>query len=195
MENAVFKYSDFFQDDGGFEKAKSDLKNFGKDIIKEAESIKAQVKFFDMEDTEGLQQLEKQTEAITKTFKKYEQARVDITKIEKEYQKTIRQTNASQDQQINDLAKLDKSLQTQRKNLKELNALGTINEQVIDDVNKARVEAQLNIKNIKTQIKAKQKEILKSNELSKQEQKLLKAKLVLDKQQISTLTELSLIHI
>ena len=171
MENAVFKYSDFFQDDGGFDKAKKDLEAFGKDIIKTAESIKSQVKFFDVENVEGLQDLEKQTETINKAFQKYEKARVDVNKIEKEYLKTIRQTNASTDQQIDDLAALDKRLQTQRTNLKELNTLGTINGKVIDDVNKARVEAQLNIKEINTQIRAKQKEILKSNELSKEEQK------------------------
>lgn len=185
MEKVIFKYSDFYEDDGGFDKIRADLKNLGDDMVSEAQKIKKDfAKAFDLDDLDGISKTESKVEDLSKAFKKYGDAKENINKIEEEFRKTMDKSNQTSDDQLDRLAKLDKKLQEYRTDLKELNKLGTKNGKVVDDVNKSRVEAQLAIKKISAEIRDQQKEVLKSNELSRKEQKLIEARLVLQKEEI-----------
>lgn len=189
MDNVLLRYSDFFDDDGGFDKVKKDFDELGDDLIKKAKDVRSKIKLFDLDDVDGIKEAEKQTEDLSKVFKKVSDAKEQAAKIEKEYQKQIKKTNQTNDDQLDKLAKLDKQLQEHRTNLKELNKLGTINGQKIDDVNRARAEEQVAIKQVSKEIRDHQKEILKSNELSRKEQKLIEAKVILQKEEIKTLDD------
>ena len=191
MESILLKYSDFFENDGGFEAIKRDFAKLGDDLVGEAADIKKRVKDqLDLGDIEGLEKTEKQTEELLKTFKKYGEAREDLAEIESEYLKQLKKTRTAEDTRIERLTELDKRLQEQKTNLRELNKLGTINGKVIDDVNKVRQETTINIKATNKEINKLQKEVIESNDLSKKEQKLLKAKLLLDNQEVKSLDDI-----
>lgn len=189
MESVLFRYSDFFDNDGGFDRVRKEFDQLGDDLIKKAKEVREKTKLFDVDQAEAIKEAEEQAETLADAFKKYGDAKKDLNKIEEEYLKTRKKVNGTEDDQIKKLAKLDKQLQTYRTDLKELNKLGTKNGKVVEDVNKARVEAQINIKKVSKEIRDQQKEILKANELSREEQKLLKAKITLEKDQIKTLDD------
>tara|TARA_R110000851_G_scaffold108617_1_gene230029 strand:- start:14177 stop:17524 length:3348 start_codon:yes stop_codon:yes gene_type:complete len=189
MESVVFRYSDFFNDDGGFDKIRREFDDLGDDLIKKAKEVREKTKLFDVDQSEGIKEAETQAEALTEAFEKYGQAKEDINKIEKEFLKTKKKENQSTDDQIDSLVKLDKKLQGYRDALKEIQVFQKNGIKTGRDLNKERVEAELNIKKVNKEIRKQQSEILKSNELSKKEQKLLKAKLVLDKENVSTIDD------
>ena len=189
MESVVFKYSDFFDDDGGFEKIRREFDQLGDDLVKKAKEVREKTKLFDLEQSESVKEVEEQAESLTDAFKKYGEAKKDLTKIENEFLKQKKKENQTTDDQIDALVKLDKQVQIYRSQLKEIQTLQKLGIKTDRDLNKERVEAELNIKKVNKEIRKQQTEILKSNELSRDEQKLLKAKLVLDKGQVKTLTD------
>lgn len=190
MEKVLVKYSDFINNDGGFDKIRADFKSLGDDLIKDAKAYKAEIqKAFNLNDLEGVAAVEAKTEGLVKAMKKYGEARENVDKIEKEYQKQVKKTNQTTDDQIDTLVKLDNELQTHRSKIKEINVLSKLNTKTDRDWNKERVEAELQIKKVSKEIRDQQKEILKGNELSRKEQKLLKAKITLQKEEINTLDD------
>ncbi len=189
MESAIYNYSNFFNDDGGFDKIRSDFDKLGDDLIKKAKEIQSKIKLFDANDVDSLKDYESQTEMLTKAFKKYGDAKESINKVEKAFKDAQEQSTKTTDEQIESLAKLDKELNKYQTDLKELNKLGTKNGKVVKDVNKERVEAQLQIKKVRKAIQQQQKEIIKGNELSRKEQKLLKAKINLEKEEVRTIDD------
>lgn len=189
MENIIFKYSDFFQDDGGFDKIRSDFDKLGDDLVKKAKEVKNNVKLFDIENVESVKEYETETEALMKVFKKYGDAKEEVNKIEKAYLELKKKETKTSDQQIDKLVSLDKELQKYRDDLAEVNTLLKLGIKTDRDLNKERVEAELNIKKVNKEISKQQQEIIKSNELSKEEQKLLKAKITLEKEEVRSLDE------
>jgi hypothetical protein len=189
MENVIFKYSDFFQDDGGFDKIRSDFDKLGDDLVKKAKEIKNNVKLFDIEDVEAVKDFETETEALMKMFKKYGDAKDEVAKIEKAYLDLKKKESQSNDEQIDQLVSLDKQLQKYRDDLAEITTLSKLGIKTDRDLNKERVEAELNIKKVNKEIQKQQQEIIKSTELSKKEQKLLQAKITLEKTEIKTLDD------
>jgi len=189
MENVLFKYSDFFQDDGGFDKIRNDFDKLGDDLMKKAKELKNGLKLVDTENVDAVKDYEAETESLMKTFKKYGDAKEEINKIEKAYLELKKKDSKSSDDQINKLTKLDKELAVHRSKLAEINTFTKQNIKTDRDLNKERVEAELNIKRVRKEITSTQTEILKSNELSREEQKLLKAKITLEKTEIKTLDD------
>lgn len=189
MENVIFKYSDFFEDDGGFDKIRKEFDKLADDLIKKADSIKSQIKIFDLDDIESIEEYEKKTEDLAKAFKKYEEAKVKVNKVEKEYLEQKDKTVKSSEEEIDALVKLDKKLKIHRDELKEINTLQKLGIKTDRDLNKERVRAELNIKKVSSQIREQQKEILKTTKLSAKENKLLKAKITLEKTEIRTLDD------
>lgn len=187
--SVIIKTSQFIEDDGGFDELEKKFDALGDRLIKRAKEVREKISLVDVDNTDEVKKLEKQTEDIASTFEKLSKARADATKIEEEYQKRIKKGNQTNEDQIENLARLDKELQEQRTNLKELNKLGTIQGKVIEDVNKERVNSQIEIKKINKEIRNQQKEILKSNELTREESKLLRAKIILEKEEVTTLQE------
>lgn len=190
MEGVFFKYSEFYEDDGGFDQIRKDFDKLGDDLQRRAREIKSSVQIFDLDNVEGIKEFESETESLTKAFKKYGDAKSDINKIEEAYRKEVEKVNQSNDDQIERLIELDKKLQTYRSELKEVNTLSKQGIKTDRDLNKERVEAQLNIKNVSKEIRDQQKEVLKSNDLSRKEQKLIEARIVLQKEEIRNRDEL-----
>ena len=88
------------------------------------------------------------------------------------------------------LVELDKKLNQYRLDLKKANQFEKDGIKSGEDLNKIRVEAQLNIKKTQTEIRKLQKETLEQNKLSKDEQKLLKAKIILQKDEIENVNDI-----
>lgn len=189
MEKVLIKYSDFFNDDGGFTTIKSEFHKLGEDLIKEAKRIKGEINLFDVDNVDGISDTEKQIEELTKAFKKHGDAKEDLKKIETEYLKQLKKTNQSNDDQIDALVKLDKKLETHRGNLKEINVLVKLGVETGRDLNKERQQETIEIKKVQKEMRKHQKELIETNELSKKEQKLIQAKLVLQKTEIKTLDD------
>ena len=189
MESVVFKYSDFFNDDGGFDKIRREFDDLGDDLIKKAKEVREKTKLFDVDQSDEIKEAEQQAESLVDAFKKYGDAKEDLNKIEKEYLKQKKKENQTTDDQIDSLVQLDKQLQKYRSDLKEIQVLQKQGIKTDRDLNKEKVEAEINIKKVSKEIRKQQTEIVKSNELSREEQKLLKAKLVLEKEEVKTLTE------
>lgn len=189
MENVIFKYSEFFEDDGGFNKIRSDFDKLGDDLIKKAKEIKSNIKIFDLDDLETFKKIESETETLVKTFEEYGKAKEDVNKIEKEFIKLQKRQSQTNDDQIDELVRLDKELRKLRGDLKEINTLSQLGIKTDRNLNKERIQTEVNIKKINKEIRKQQDEIVKSNELSKDEQKLIKAKLTLQKTEIKSLND------
>ena len=190
MEKAVFNYSDFFNDDGGFDRIRREFDKLGDDLIKKAKEIREDTKLFDIDQIDQIKEVEERTEDLMKMFKKYESTKIDLDKVEKQVQETQERQLKTTTQQVKSLSKLDKQLLEQRTNLKELNKLGTLNGKVVKDVNEERVKAQIAIKKISAEIRKQQKEVLSANKASKEEEKLAEARLILQKEEIRNRTDL-----
>ena len=191
MDTILFKYSQFFDDDGGLQQVKKDFFKLSDDLINEANRVKKEVNdAFNFGDKSNLDKQEKQVENLADTFEKLTKAQESIVKVEEEYQKIQKKGNATTKDQIDALAELDKNLNNYRLDLKKANQLEKDGIRTGEDFNKVRVEAQLNIKKTQTEIRKLQKEILEQNKLSKEEEKLLKAKIVLQKQEINSVNDI-----
>lgn len=191
MDSILFKYSQFFENDGGFEAVKKDFTRLGDELVSEAEKLQKRINdALKFGNNEELEKNEKAVDDLVKTFKKFGEAREDINKVEEEFQKLIKKGNTTTEEQVEKLTELDKALNKYRLDLKKANQFQRDGVKTGEDLNKVRVEAQLNIKTTQKEIRKLQKEVLESNQLSKEEQKLLKAKLVLQKDEIENVNDI-----
>lgn len=190
MDTILFKYSQFFDDDGGFTNVKKDFEKLGDQLVSEAESIQKRVNdAFKFGNTEDLEKSEKQMDDLMKTVKKFSDAKESLNKVEQEFQKLQKKGNKTTEEQVDSLAALDKKLNEYRLDLAKANKLEKDGIKTGEDFNKIRVQAQLNIKQTQTEIRKLQKEIIEQNKLSRQEEKLLRSKLILQKEEVSNLDE------
>ncbi len=83
MENAVFRYSDFFKDDGGMKVVKDRFTKLGDDLIKKAKEVREKTKIIDLNNIDQFNQLEKETEELIAVNKKYEASWKKIAILEK----------------------------------------------------------------------------------------------------------------
>lgn len=191
MDSILIKYSDFFQDDGGFDSLKKNFVSLGADLVVEAKKIQKEVNdALSFGNPEAIAKQEKQVEELADTFKKFSDARESINKVEKEYQSLLKKGNASNEDRIKSLTELDKNLQKYRLDLKKANQFQKEGIKTGEDLNKVRVEAQVNIKKTQTEIRKLQKEVVDSNKLSREEEKLLKAKIILQKEEVETIGDI-----
>lgn len=87
MENVLFNYSEFFNDDGGMEKVKKDFLKLGDDLIAEAKRVKKEFsESFSFDDLAGFKKYENIVEEMIALNDKYEKAQSDLIKITKEYE-------------------------------------------------------------------------------------------------------------
>lgn len=189
MESAIYNYSQFFNDDGGFDKVRSDFDKLGDDLIKKAKEIQSKIQLFSADDVDSLKKYEDQTEDLIKVFKKYGDAKESINKVEQAYLEAQKKNNKSNEEQIDNLVSLDQELAKYKSQLAEVNTFAKNNIKTDRDLNKERVNAELQIKKVRKAIQGQQKEILEMNKLTRKEQKLLKAKIVLEKEEVKTLDD------
>lgn len=189
MENIIYKYSEFFFDDGGFDKIRNDFDKLGDDLVKRAKEIRTQIRLFDADDVQSLKTYESEVEQLMKVFKKYGESKSAIVDIEKAYLEQKKKEAQSNDEQIDALVELDKKLRDHRDSLAEINTLSKLNIKTDRDLNRERIQAEINIKKTNKAIQQQQAEIIKSTELSKKEQKLIQAKITLEKTEMNTLDD------
>lgn len=189
MDNIIVKYSDFFQDDGGFEKIKSDFKDLGEFLIKEAKRVKSEANIIDVQNIAKLSEYEEHTESLAKAFEMYGKSKENITKIEDDYLKAQKKSSALAEKQAKSLAELELQLSKYKLDLAEVNKLERLGTKTAEEAAAARAELKLQIKETTSAISKQQKEILDSNKLTKNEIKLLEAKAVLQKEQATTINE------
>lgn len=218
MENVLFNYSEFFNDDGGMEKVKKDFLKLGDDLIAEAKRVKKEFsESFSFDDLAGFKKYENIVEEMIALNDKYEKAQSDLIKITKEYeeaQKKLRKTNEALAGSTEDVADALKDEVTARKKAVKMQvestealdelyvqleqhkvALKAVNEMekagtiTVEEASVARGRAKLMMKELTAEIRKLETEQLKLNQLTKEEQKLLEAKITLEKEEIKTLTE------
>jgi len=191
MESVLFSYSEFFNDDGGFDRIKRDFMRLGDELAEEATRIKKRVNdSFNSGDMNALEQQEKQVDNLSRAFQDFEKTQTSINKIQQEFQKQQKRGTATTEDQLHALVRLDKELNTYRTELKRSNALEKAGVDTGEDLNKTRVEAQLNIRRTQREIRRLQREFIQQNELSRDEQKLLRAKLVLENREIQNINDI-----
>ena len=83
METAIFRYSDFFKDDGGMKVVKDRFNKLGDDLIKKAKEVREKTKIIDLNNIDQFNQLEKETEELIAVNKKYEASLKKIAVLEK----------------------------------------------------------------------------------------------------------------
>lgn len=92
MERLIFKYSDFFQDDGAFEEALKKVEDFGDRIVASAKKTQSEFKkALDLDNTEAIANYEKQAEKLTEQLQQQQKARKSLTEIEQQYAKTVKE--------------------------------------------------------------------------------------------------------
>jgi hypothetical protein len=190
MDNVIVKYSDFFQDDGGFEKIKKDFTDLGDFLIKEAKRVKSDANLVDLQDIKAITNYEKKTEELTETFEKYAKAKEDVAKIEKEYlatQKKITRAELDSNKALDELNIELKQYQLAVKSVNELEKQGKIS---VEEATVARGKAKLSIKAINQEIAAQEKELIALTKLTKEEIKLMEAKAILEKEEVKNLEDI-----
>lgn len=199
-------------------KVKSDFKKLGDDLIDEAKRVKKEVADnFNFDDLDGLKKLEQKVEDIAKANDKYIDAQKQLEEMEKELIKTQKKLNdaledstetldnstdavkenikaekaskKANDDLSKSLDKLYQELEQHRLALKVVNKLekeGTVS---IEDSAVARGRLKLMTKELNAEIRKQEKELTALNKISKQEQKLIEANIVLQKEQAKTLLD------
>ncbi len=185
MERVIFKYSDFIQDDGAFKDALKEVEDFGDKIVASAKKTQAEFKkALSLDNVEAISNYEKEAEKLSDSYKKQQKAKESLIKIEEELTKQKNKDTQATEDKLSRLVKLDKELLKHRSVLADVNKLIKNNTETDRDLNKERVQSQIEIKKISKEIREQQKEITSQNELSKEEQKLAKAMAVLRKEEI-----------
>jgi len=95
MENVIFKYSDFFEDDGGMARVKSEFVKLGDELIAEAKRVKSELnKNLSFDNPESASAYEKQVEKMVEVNKQYEKSLKDLNAVAESHQKEIKEAIA-----------------------------------------------------------------------------------------------------
>jgi hypothetical protein len=137
-ENVVFKYSEFFEDDGGFKKVLAEFDLLGSELVGKANKYKKDInEAFNTMDLSSLKTLEAQIESSNAQFKQLATAKNDVIKVEKEYNAQLKATLQneiliernkqakiqSDKKEIEGLRELDKAIQQENNTKKSAIAL------------------------------------------------------------------------
>lgn len=184
MENVAFKYSGFFEDDGGLQKAKSDFTKLSDDLVSEAKRVeKAWKDALTVENTEGIAKAEQEINDLVKARIELKNVGKQITTIEAELKKTMNEqteaTSKSAEATYKNASALEKmqiQLEEQKVALKAVNQLEKEGKISIEQATIARNRAKDMMKTL-------------SSEINNQT-KLEKAKATIEKEEIGTLAQL-----
>ncbi len=83
MADILFKYSDLFEDDGGFEKVEQDFKRLGETIKSEATNLSKQISIVNPNDSSKVQELEKKLNELSKSYDKLKISKENVSKARK----------------------------------------------------------------------------------------------------------------
>lgn len=218
MDSILFNYSEFFNDDGGMDKVKSDFAKLGDDLIADAKRIKKEFsEAFNFDDIAGFKKYETLVEDMLAMSEKYAKTQTELEKISKEYAdaqkklakqteklteandeltdsvkdeiKARKQSKKSQVESTKALDDLFVQLEQHKVALKAVNELEKTGAVSVEDAAIARGRAKLMMKELTAEINKQQKELLALNQVSKAEQKLIEANIVLQKEEAKTLND------
>ncbi len=190
MDNVVLKYSEFFEDDGGFDKVIQDFKNLGSEILKEAQKLKDGLDDINIFDGVQINKFEKAIDGLQDTFTGYKKAVDDVAESQENLNKQEEKGLKITKNQKKSLDELNVTLKQQQTALKIINQAEKDGALTVTDAAKARGRLKLEIKATTQEINRQQKEIIDSNKLSKEQVKLLKAEETLRKGQATTIQEI-----
>lgn len=183
MENILFKYSDFFQDDGGMQKVKTDFFQLSEDLKSEARKLKKELSdSFTIDNVEGLAKIEAKVEELAKSKETLKTAEKQLLEVEKEIIKANELESASIDKKnqktkesYTAIEKLVIEMEQHRYALKTVNQLEKEGKISVEEATIARNRAKDMMKNLSAEITL--------------QTKLEKAKQVIDNESLNTLTE------
>lgn len=189
MAEAIIKYSDIIEDDGGFSKTQEDLRKLGDALIAEAKRIKKEIGIIDPKNIDLLSQYADAVEVLKQTHQTHKKTLKVVHRAQEEQEKQQKEAIKITNQQNKSLADLEleyKKLQNELKHSKKLEKEGNITtKEAAEQQSKLQVE----LKNVRGERTKNQKEILDSNKLSKKQEKLQKAMITLQKERAETLDE------
>jgi len=189
MDNVIINYSQFFNNDGGFDKVVADFKNMGDEMIKEAKRIVKEANLSDLTDTKSILEYENLAESLSDSFKEFKKTKEDLQKIEKEYIKTQNKNIKLSEVQNKNLTQLETQLSKYKTELKENNALERAGVKTLEESASTRADLRVKIKAVSQEITKQQKEIIDLNKVSRQEQKILEANAVLLENRVDNLQD------
>jgi len=190
MDNILIKYSDFFEDDGGFQKAIDDFKKLGDEFIKEADRIRKGADLADIANIRAVSDLEDQIQSLTKTQKAYADTLEEVEELTEDLNETEEKGLKLTEEQDKAIAKLNVTLAQQKTALKIINEAEKQGEISITKAAEARGRLQLETKATRVELSKYTKEVLNDNKLSVRQQKLLKAQETLRTNQARSLQEI-----
>lgn len=185
-QKPIIPYSRIIGDDGAFDKAKKDISDFGNFVEKEAEKIKISLTGIDIKNTKGLAEYSKAIDELSDMQKEYEKALKtvnDAEELNKKLKKDQRKLNTQITKSLDDL---NVELEQHKVALKVTNQLEKDGLVTVEEAAKARGRLRLMTKQLTAEINKQEKEILQGNAATTKEIKLLKAKEVVQKNQIDT---------
>lgn len=190
MESVLFRYSDFFDNDGGFDRVKADFMALGDELIKEAKRIRSEISLFDTNEIDRIADLEKRTEQLNKTFREYNDARKQVENLNQTVAKSQRNNITLTNQQGKSLDQLNVELEQHRVALRVINAAQKAGELTETEAAEARGRLRLETRNLTQEIRRQEKAILDQNKLTRTEQKLQQATITLEKERATTIQEI-----
>ena len=190
MDKILIKYSDFFEDDGGFRKVVDDFKSIGKELIDEAEDLKKALKFVDADNIKMVRQFEDQAKDLVDTTKKYKETLDELNEAELDKQKTEMKGLKITKAQQKAIDELNTTLAQQKVALQVINAAEKAGEISTQKAAEARGRLKLETKATTIELRKYEKEVIDQNKLSVRQQKLIKAETTLRKGQATTIQEI-----
>lgn len=186
MAEAIIKYSELVENDGGFEKLVTDLRSLEKTLVDKAKNLRGQISILNPKDIDALNNFADAVETLKSSYKSVQSTLKVVHKSQQEYTKTNQQLIKLSDLQGKSLADLELKLSEYRLELKKTNAFekqGVINTK---EAAKRRSELKVQIKDVTSAINKEQKEVLQSNKLTKEEIKLQQALVKIQDERIET---------
>jgi len=99
MENIIVKYSEFFEDDGGFKKVLSDFDTLGEQLVGKAQKYKKDINdAFATMNLSALKEGEKNIVGLSAEFKELNDLKKRFTDLEKQYSEAAKQSKRATDE-------------------------------------------------------------------------------------------------
>lgn len=120
MEKVVFKYSDFFEDDGAFKNALKEVEDFGDKIVASAKKTQSEFKkALDLNNIEAVANYEKQAERLNNEFIKQQQILKDLNKTRTTAERLQNKLSQLKKGELDDTIALRLEIQKQTKERKD----------------------------------------------------------------------------
>lgn len=194
---AIIKYSQLIEDDGGFDTLRKDLDALGTDLVKKATAIKGSLSIVDPNDVKAIEKLQTEVDTLKNAYSELGYTQELLKKTEEEYIKTVKKsTKAEEEKQqavkssTDALDELYIQVEQQKLALKILNKMESENLITVEEAAIARGRQKLMMKDLNKEIANHEKLLNTSNTTSKKENDLIQAKLALETKQVETLDQI-----